>query len=306
MTRIKRLFFDWHLLIPLVVFPCEGIIFFYTTSLTIKARPNTVPTKVILFEDDFNYPDGLLTNEYAYRNPTDPQAVLSESWVTSSGSVFTQEQTAWTGILDSCSPDPVSSICTNSNVFRLWSKQKFGGNINVSFRLRQNGSANLPEAWYGTHIILRQLNPYNFYSLSVNRLDENIVIKRKVPCGPSNQGTYYNISKFVTHEWEPDIWNEYMVSIKTEASGNVWLGIYDNSQEPPELLVSGIDTGGTNENWHSDCQTEGAYPTSAYSPITESGYIGVRGDFVNFNFDDFQLFFEATDFVYLPVLREDG
>lgn len=306
MTRIKSLFFDGHLWIILLVFSlCSGLFFLFVKSRPSKAELNSLPTQVILFEDYFLDPDGLLTNEYAHHNPADLQAILSESWVMTSGSVFTQDQTAWTGILDSCSPDPLSSICTNSNVFRLWTRQKFEGNINVTFRLRQNGSTSNSESWHGTHIILRQQNPYNFYSLSINRVDENIVIKRKVPCGPSNQGTYFNISNFVSHEWDPNVWNKYMVSIKTEASGNVWLGIYDNSHEPPELLVSGIDVGGTNGNWRSDCQTEGAYPNSAYSPITESGHIGVRGDFVNFNFDDFKVFVEATEFVYLPALLKD-
>ncbi len=285
-----------------------GILVFVSLSGQINVRSPvgataSLPLKTILFEDDFNYPDGLLTNEYNYYNPNDPQSVHSETWTMTSGSIFAQDQSAWTGVLGSCSPNPTSSNCTNSNVFRLISKEIFAGNVNISFSFRQNGNMGTSQSWYGTHIFVRYLSPYDLYYASVNRADKRIVIKRKVPCGPSNQGTYFELSSYVPHSWESGVWNEYMVSVKTEPSGNVWLGIYDISQNPPELLVSGIDKGGINPNWTSDCQTEGKYPSNYYPPITDPGKVGVRGDFSDFSFDDFQVFFEVTDIIiYLPLI----
>src|SRR4051794_34420913 len=41
-----------------------------------------------VFADNFNYPNGLITNEYAYWNPSDPRAVQSPLWEMTSGSLF--------------------------------------------------------------------------------------------------------------------------------------------------------------------------------------------------------------------------
>lgn len=249
-----------------------------------------------VMSDYFSYPDGLVTNEYAYWNSGESGIAASSIWNMTSGSLFAQGNTGWTGIPDSCSggdPNINSSNCTNSDVFRLNTKQFFSGDVKVSMRLRQNtdihsaSCSTSDSCWHGTHIWLRYQSQYNLYYASINRADGNIVIKRKVPCGPDNSGTYITLAS-VYHNWTVGSWRQYSTSATTNADGSVTIRVYDDSSSSSPV-ATGTDVGGNNPNWSASCTTPGHGSSAAYAPITSSGAVGVRGDYANFNFDDFQV-----------------
>ena len=242
-----------------------------------------------LFQDSFTGSDGLITNEYAHWNS---DGINSPDWDMTSGSVFRQSNTAWTGVPDSCAPDKYSSSCTDSNVFRLNTKQNFSGNVKVSLALKNNSDIHDSNCnsngtcWYGVHIWMRYQTEYDLYAVSINRADNQVVIKRKVPCGTDNHGTYFVLSQ-TTHSWAVAIWQHFSIAIQTNGDGSVTLKLYDDDIDPNAPITQGTDSGGTNPNWTAGCTTQGHYPTAQYPPISAAGAVGVRGDFDNFNFDDF-------------------
>jgi len=240
-----------------------------------------------LFQDTFTGSDGLITNEYAHWNS---DGINSPDWDMTSGSLFRQTNTAWTGVPDSCAPDKLSSTCTDSNVFRLNTKQSFSGNVKISLRLKNNSEIHdsncnsSDTCWHGVHIWMRYQTQYDLYYVSINRADNQVVIKRKVPCGPDNQGTYFVLAQ-ATHAWTVGTWQHFSMTIQTNGDGTVTLKVYDDDTNT--LITQGTDSGGTNPNWTVGCTTQGHYVTAQYPAITAAGSVGVRGDFDNFNFDDF-------------------
>lgn len=251
-----------------------------------------------LFEDKFDYTDGIVTSEFAHWNPGNSIAPTSSVWDMDSGSLFDQGGTGWTGVPDSCEsagggPNSVSTNCTNSNVFRLNTKQAFAGDIKVSLAVRQNtdthngGCSASGTCWHGVHVWLRYQSEFNLYYASIQRADGKVVIKRKVPCGSDNSGRYFDLSSYVPHNWQVGTWERYSVSIETNDNGSVTIKLYDDDVDPNNPVVTGTDSGGTNPSWSAGCSTPGQYGSAAYTPITAAGAVGVRGDFANFNIDNF-------------------
>jgi hypothetical protein len=245
----------------------------------------------VLFRDSFTGSDGLITNEYAHWNS---DGVNSPDWDMTSGSLFRQSNAAWTGAPDGpCDPDKFSSSCTDSNVFRLNTFRTFAGNVKVSLALKNNSDIHDPNCgppdtcWHGVHIWLRHLSQYDLYYVSINRADNKVVIKRKVPCGNDNQGSYFVLGNEVTHAWTVGTWQHFSATVQTNADGSVTLKVYDDDVDPNTPIAQGTDSGGTNRSWGTNCPSSGYYPTAQYPPITSAGSAGVRGDFDNFNFDDF-------------------
>jgi hypothetical protein len=238
--------------------------------------------------------DGLVTNEFAYYNQTDPAAIVSTDWDVTSGSLFAHAGSFWTGVPDSCNgsngPNASSSNCTDSNVFRANSKAIFSDSIEVSLSLMQltdphNPNCNANDTcWHGTHIWLRDQSQYNLYYISLNRADGEMVIKRKVPCGDDNGGTYFVLGKYVKHDFKFGTWNSYSARITTNPSGSVTIQVFDTNWSNSIPVVQGTDTGGTNPNWSPNCTIPGKYSSAHYSPIVTPGSIGVRGDYADFLF----------------------
>ena len=245
-----------------------------------------------LFQDSFTGADGLITNEYVHWNS---DGINAPDWDMTSGSLFRQSNTAWTGALDAIAPNKYSSDHTDSDVFRLNTFRAFAGNLKVSLALRNNSeihdsncSAN-NTCWHGVHIWLRHLTEYDLYAVSLNRADNTVVIKRKVPCGNENAGFYKDLIVPVTHSWSVGTWQHYSMTIQTNSNGSVTIKVYDDDSDPNTPLVQATDAGGTNTSWTSGCATPGSYPTAQYPPIISAGSVGVRGDFDNFNIDDFRI-----------------
>lgn len=264
----------------------------------VPATSEEPPQNNVLFSDNFDGDNGLITNEFTHWNPTNSQAVISPAWSMTSGSVFRQNNSAWTGAPDDCTtspagPNATSSNCTHSNVFRLNTKQSFSGSTKVSVALRQNTDihsstcSSTGTCYYGTHLWLRHKSQYDLYYASVQRADGKVVLKRKVPCGSDNKGTYFQLGSYTAHDWNVNQWHHYSVTSQTNSDGSVTIKLYDTGASTTTPVLSATDTGGTNPNWSPSCTTPGAYSTAAYPPITAPGTVGVRGDYANFSIDDF-------------------
>ncbi len=231
-----------------------------------------VPLPAFDFRDDFdaaNGANGLITNEFAFWNPVDTSAVRSPSWQMTSGSLFWQDGTGWSGRADGCAPDRLSSTCTNSAVFRLNTARADFGDVRVDMALRLNAltsTASTPAVdWDGIHIWLRYQSEIRLYYASVNRRDGTVVIKKKCAGGASNGGTYYTLASVAGHAAPLGTWQSVGASSVTNADGSVTVGLYREGT----LVLSTRDTG------------------TGCAPISGAGAVGVRGDNADLNIDAF-------------------
>lgn len=231
---------------------------------------STASARAQLLRDAFSYPSGLITNEFAHHHPVNPAAKKNANWELTSGSLFAGGGAGWTGAPDDKAVNAASSAGTNSAVFRMNTARKDFGNVSVSFRLLNQGLKTSPstpaQAWDGAHIWLRYKTQYNLYYASVNRRDNTSIIKKKVPGGPSNGGTYYNLSAPVRHAVPYNRWQNVRADVVTNADGSVSIRLYVNGA----LIVQAVDDG----------KVGGA-------PITGAGGVGIRGDNASLKFDDF-------------------
>src|SRR6185369_17667421 len=97
--------------ISTVVYIC--VIFGVCMEQKILGQNETLQ-KQILFQDDFGYQNGLITNDYAYRHPEDPLAKRSNNWEMTSGSLFAQDHVGWTGVPDGGNAERLSLKASNS------------------------------------------------------------------------------------------------------------------------------------------------------------------------------------------------
>lgn len=230
------------------------------------------PPGSTLFLDRFEYPDGLITNEFAKWNPTSPEAKTSPIWEMTSGSLLAQEGSGWTGVPDGCTDSsPTSSPCTASDVFRLNTIEHDFGNVTVSLDLRNNyltSSTLTPaEAWDGVHVWLHYQSEFNLYYASFERRDGRIVIKKKCVGGTENGGTYYElgVGEVAGHPIPFGVWQHLAARIQDNPGGTVTITMYSEGVQ----LLSATDGG------------------VGCAPITTPGGVGVRGDNDDFNFDNF-------------------
>lgn len=222
-----------------------------------------------LFSESFSYPDGLITNEYAYSHPSADDAQVSPLWEVTSGSLFAKAGRGWSGIPDGQSPGPDSDPYNDSAVFRVRTRRTDFDNVRVAFKLLNKSltttSRTPAESYDGMHVFLRYQSPEELYTASINRRDNRAVIKKKLPGGPSNGGTYTTIGSTVSHTVPYGSWQNVEATIRTNANGSVTIGLYSGGN----LVVSGTDSG------------------QGGAPITAPGRVGFRGDNCHFEVDDF-------------------
>jgi hypothetical protein len=220
-----------------------------------------------LLVDDFSRPNGLITNEFAYFNPHDPAAVRSPVWMVTSGSLFARDGTGWTGVPDRGLTGPRSVTRTDSSVFRLVTRRSDFKDVTASFSLFVHRFMPVPGAapgWQGVHVFMRYQSPDLLYVVSIDRRDGVIVIKKKVPGGDTAGGTYYTLAS-VGGQPVVGRWEQVRVSALNKGEGvtmKVWLN--------GRLRLQAVDNG------------VGDQP-----PITQGGRVGLRGDYTEFNFDNF-------------------
>jgi Bacterial Ig domain len=242
-----------------------------------------------LLSDSFSAPDGLITNEYAYWNPGDSAAHRSAAWEMDSGSLFARAGAGWTGpVTDNCDPDRDSATCTNSGVFRLNTKRRDFDAVHVDMRLRANAFDNRDEsadpdtpavAWDGVHVWLHYVDQYELYYASVNRRDGSVVVKKKCRGGADNGGTYYELAAASGYPVPMGAWQHVGASIRTNADQTVTIKLYREGQQ----LIEATDTG------------------VGCAAIAGPGAVGVRGDNLDFDIDDFTVSALAAE----PEARPD-
>lgn len=229
-------------------------------QLTSSGRP--------LLSDDFNQPDGLITNEFAYYNQGNPAGHTSSTWIATSGSLFALNHAGWTGVPNVGVPGPTSAGVTNSSVFRVLTRRADFQNVQVSFGLFVQRfvppQPGLDISWQGVHVFLRYQSEDLLYVVSVDRRDGRIVIKKKVPGGTSAGGTYYTLGTVdgtaVTGQWE-----QVKVSA-TNSGANVDLSVWLDGT----LRLRTVDDG-----------------VGDVAPIAQGGRVGLRGDYTEFMFRAF-------------------
>lgn len=230
-----------------------------------------VATPMPLFTDTFaQYSDSLITNEYTYWNSGDATSVNSRAWEMTSGSLFARESTGWSGIPDTIGPNALSTNGNNSAVFRLTTKQADFGNIAVDFDLLNQGlssTASTPAVdWDGVHVFLRYQSEESLYYASINRRDNMVAIKKKIPGGSSNGGTYYNISTFNAYQVPFGTWQHVKATVKDNTDGSVTIELFGNGK----LVARAVDNGSVGG-----------------APIRNQGKVGIRGDNANIKFKNF-------------------
>lgn len=231
-------------------------------SVTTAAPP--APVVVPIFSDTFEGENRLLTNEYAFNNPGSDDAVVSDTWEVTSGSMFVRDGAAWTGPIDDVSPDPASIESTNSAVFRAFTRAEAPASSTVTLRLLPIAFVDAVEetAWDGAHVLVRVQNEQDFYAVSMIRRDGVVVIKRKVPGGPSNGGTYVTIAD-VHAPLSEDAWHDVRI-VTYDRDGAVVIELWLDGAN----VLTAVDSG------------------QFGPPITEAGTVGFRADNFEVSFDD--------------------
>ena len=216
---------------------------------------------VVLYSDNFNRPNALITNSYAFSNPNDPTAVLSGTWTVTAGSLFVDNNTAWTGVPDSVTPNAASSNGTGSAMFRAETKRGDFGDVVVGFTLTTLGFVVTPtspaQAFDAVQLALRYVNENSYYDLAFNRRDNTTVMKKKA--GPT--WTTLASANFAVPLSVPQA---AQASVRNNTDGSVTLTLSINGQQ----LLSVVDNG------------------LGGAALRAPGAVGFRGSNVNFRFDD--------------------
>jgi hypothetical protein len=214
--------------------------------------------------------DRLLTNEYAHWNPGAPGSHMSADWSVTSGSLFLRHGVAWTGVPDAKTPDAASAGGTGSSVFRMTSHRRDFDDVTLAFRLRNlglisNGRAAASEI-DGVHVLVRWQSPAEFYVVSVNRRDNLVVVKKKLPGGDVNGGTYITLGQ-APSPVAYGTWQSFQVHVKTTGSTLVTISVEQHKQ----TVLTALDDG-----------THGR-------AILAPGAVGLRGDNCQFEFASFKV-----------------
>jgi hypothetical protein len=241
-----------------------------TPSPTPSPRPPT--SGQLLFGPSFPSTDRLITNEFSYWSPKNPNRTISNDWEMTSGSLFARGGNGYSGAVNNVEADALSRRGTNSAVFRLTTRQKSFGNVLVQMNLdveRLSSTSTTPRVdWDGVHIFLRYKSEFELYYASVARRDGKVVIKKKCRGGPINGGRYYAISP--EDRGQPIAYGDWMkvgASVRTNANGSVTIVLFRNGKE----VVSATDSG------------------FGCAPITQPGATGIRADNALFQFNTFRV-----------------
>lgn len=238
-------------------------------SVQVAGQPPAVADRLLLAVDA-PAADGLVTNEWAYWNPTVTGAVRSPVWQANSGSLFAAGGRYWSGPVDDRTPDRLSAQGTNSAILRVTTVRADFTDVAVRLRLTIDGQTSTastpPVDWDGAHIFLRYQNEASLYYASVARRDGAVVVKKKCPGGPSNGGTYYPLghSARAPIAAARPVW--FTAAINTSTDRTVRVRVW----RVRHLLVDAVDTG------------------IGCPPILHPGAIGIRGDNTELRFDRFR------------------
>jgi hypothetical protein len=182
--------------------------------------------------DDFTGPDGLVTAE---GQPVPP----GEPWELTSGSLFRDGGTAWSGVPD----DGKGTVATGSAVFRMVSVERDFNDVDVSVRLRLDDlveTDRTPAQDYdGAHIWVRYQSDRALYAVSVDRRDGTMTVKKKCDGGTENGGTYYDLNGFLPDAPIPlGQWQDITVVVRDQPDGSVKI-----TAKRDGLMMEAVDMG---------------------------------------------------------------
>jgi hypothetical protein len=176
------------------------------------------------------------------------------------------------GLLDTVHPGLASKAdyChgTHSAVFRATSRRADFGAVSVQFELQDQGltstGATPPRGWDGVHVFLRFRSETLLYAASIDRRDNVAVVKKKVPGGDANGGTYHTLGQ-AAHQVRYRRWRQIRATIVDDVENRVVVRLYGDGR----LLLRVVDDGRND------------------APIRDDGRVGLRGDNCNFRFRNF-------------------
>jgi hypothetical protein len=214
----------------------------------------------------------LVTNELSHTHPDTPGVHVSKDWIVTSGSLFADHGTGWTGPLDARTPDVDSRRSTNSAVLRALTRRADLGDVVVSMELDVAGLQVVPGTerhnYDGVHVMLRYTSPQSLYYVSVCRRDGTAVIKKKNLSTPSDdEGTYVTLAS-APFRCPTRTWSSVKVEVRTTTAG-VRLTFWSGGRQ----VVSALDDG-----------------RNGTPPLRQPGRVGIRGDNAQFHFRDFEAF----------------
>lgn len=189
----------------------------------------------------------------AFRDGFDRRRAIGREWEVTSGTLELRD-----GKAETASP-----------VFRAVTRRRDFRDAEVSFTLLNRGlgeSGGTPATdWDGVHVFLRYQSQYHLYYASVNRRDHTAVIKKKVPGGPSNGGTYYDLSPRRSYPVPYGRPQRVRATVR-DVGGAVVIEAYVDGR----LVARARDDGRVGG-----------------PPIREPGRVGVRADNADISLDDF-------------------
>ncbi|UQU65802.1 hypothetical protein COUCH_05655 [Couchioplanes caeruleus] len=206
----------------------------------------------------------LISNEVAFRDQAAAEGDSSAGWHVSSGSLFGGGAFLWSGKPDGNRPNFDSSLSTGSAVLRATTAQATFQDVTVSFDLHVNQFVQTPRTGFrsfdGVHLLLRYRSEMETYAVSVFRRDGKVALKKKVPGGVSNGGTYFTLAEgqmpsIVTGKNQ---WRQMQATISGHRSVRLSLRIDGHS------VLTALDRG-----------------AGGIAPISY-GAVGIRGDNCDF------------------------
>ncbi|GAB3280785.1 hypothetical protein GCM10027589_07850 [Actinocorallia lasiicapitis] len=231
------------------------------------------PTAAPLFTADLSGRNRLLTNEFAHWNPG--QGVRSKQWDVTSGSLFLRDGVGWSGRPDRTrKPDAHAKTGTNSAVFRMTTRQRTFKNVRVDLKLRNLGLSTVAKSeWDGVHLFLRWQSQRDLYAVTLNRRDNQVIVKRKLPGGDSNGGHYATIGQ-APYSVPEGIWQRFSVTVEN-VGDDVEFQIFEGDREVLKAVDKGM-----------------AMPSKADrgKQIVKAGAVGIRADNCEFEFSDFRVY----------------
>jgi hypothetical protein len=227
----------------------------------------------MLLRDSFAYPDGVITNEFATRNPGKRGIHTSAIWLATSGTLFAKSGQGLSGNPpDHKKPDIDSVEGNNSAVYRVITHRTDFRDVVVQFDLTfvrlVSTPGTPPKDYDGVHVFLRRRggseHAYSTYYLSVFRRDGTSIIKRKP--SPRNDN-YLSLCPPVHHRVSPGtVLKKVQAFIRNERDGSVKLKLSVNNRKIVEVVDS-----------------------MAAGPILHPGAVGIRGDNCEFRLDNFEV-----------------
>jgi hypothetical protein len=226
----------------------------------------------LLFQDNFDYADGVVTNEYATHHPNTPGAHVSPVWMATSGTLFARGGQGYTGVPDANTVDIDSVKGNNSAVLRVITQRTDFRDVVVEFDLKLVRFVTTPQTpatpHDGVHVFLRRQGAfehnYRTYYVSLFRRDGLAMIKKKL--SPTND-TYLELARTNNPVSAGAVLKRVQVSVRTEADGSVRLKYYVNGMP----LLETVDP-------------------AANGPFLDPGSVGLRGDNCEFFFDNFRVY----------------